>query len=100
MCIRDSIRTYDYGEADALYYLALEWAPGEPLANFLTAAGPLSPELTAKSIEQLGAALGAAHKAAIIHRVLEPANVMYDPVNQTARLLDFGIARDAEDDPA
>jgi eukaryotic-like serine/threonine-protein kinase len=94
------IRTYDYGEAEALYFLALEWAPGEPLATFITAAGPLSPELTAKIIEQLGAALSAAHKAGIIHRDLKPANIMYDPVSQTARLLDFGIARDADDDPA
>lgn len=94
------VRTYDYGEADGLYYLALEWAQGEPLANFLTAAGPLAPELVAKIIEQLGAALGEAHRAGIIHRDLKPANIMYDPATQTARLLDFGIARDAEDDPS
>ncbi len=94
------IRTYDYGESDGLYYLALEWAKGEPLASFLTAAGRLAPLLTAKIIGQLGAALAVAHKAGIIHRDLKPANIMYDPESQTARLLDFGIARDAEDNPA
>jgi serine/threonine-protein kinase len=94
------VRTYEFGEADGLYYLALEWAQGEPLANFLTASGPLAPDLTAKIITQLGAALSFAHKAGIIHRDLKPANIMYDPATQTARLLDFGIARDAEDDPA
>jgi len=41
-----------------------------------------------------------AHKAGIIHRDLKPANIMYDPATQTARLLDFGIARDADDDPS
>lgn len=94
------VQTYEYGEADGLYYLALEWAAGEPLAGFLTASGPLSPELTASIIEQLGLALGAAHQAGIIHRDLKPANIMYDPATRTTRLLDFGIARDAEDDPA
>ena len=94
------IRTYDYGEAEGLYFLALEWAQGEPLGTFLSAAGRLAPPLAAKIIEQLGAALAVAHKAGIIHRDLKPANIMYDPETQTARLLDFGIARDAEDNPA
>ena len=33
------IRTYDYGESEGLYFLALEWAQGEPLGTFLSAAG-------------------------------------------------------------
>lgn len=94
------VRTYEFGEAEGMYYLALEWAGGEPLANFLTASGPLAPDLVGKIVGQLGAALGVAHGAGIIHRDLKPANIMYDPATQTARLLDFGIARDAEDDPA
>jgi serine/threonine-protein kinase len=94
------IRTYDYGEAEGVYYLALEWAKGEPLAAFLTASGRLAPALAARIIEQLGTALEVAHRAGIIHRDLKPANIMYDPESQTARLLDFGIARDAEENPA
>jgi serine/threonine protein kinase len=94
------IRTYDFGESEGLYYLALEWAKGEPLANFLTAVGRLAPPVVANIIEQLGEALAVSHKAGIIHRDLKPANIMYDPETQTARLLDFGIARDAEDNPA
>ena len=94
------VRTYEFGEAEGMYFLALEWAKGEPLASFLTASGPLAPDLVAKIIGQLGAALGVAHRAGIIHRDLKPANIMYDPEGQEARLLDFGIARDAEDDPA
>jgi len=94
------IRTYDFGEAEGLYYLALEWAKGEPLANFLSSAGRLAPTVVANIIEQLGEALTVSHTAGIIHRDLKPANIMYDPETQTARLLDFGIARDAEDNPA
>ena len=93
------VRTYDYGAADGLHYLALEWAQGEPLAEFVNRSGKLAPPLVATIIEQLGGALGAAHKAGIIHRDLKPANIMYDPATQTAKLLDFGIARDAELSP-
>src|SRR3954449_12620687 len=93
------VRTYDYGQADGLHYLALEWAEGEPLAEFVSRSGHLAPPLVAKIVEQIGAALTAAHRAGIIHRDLKPANIMYDPAQQTAKLLDFGIARDAELSP-
>jgi eukaryotic-like serine/threonine-protein kinase len=93
------VGTYDYGQADGLHYLALEWAEGEPLAEFVTRSGRLAPLLVGKIIEQIGAALTAAHAAGIIHRDLKPANIMYDPATQTAKLLDFGIARDAELSP-
>ena len=93
------VQTYDFGATDGLHYLALEWAPGEPLAEFINRSGKLAPPLVATIVEQLGAALGSAHKAGIIHRDLKPANIMYDPATQTAKLLDFGIARDSELSP-
>ena len=90
------VRTYDFGEAEGLYYLALEWAKGESLADFLHREGPLSPAEAVALTRQLADALGAAHQAGIIHRDLKPENIMYDPDTQTVKLLDFGIARDAE----
>jgi eukaryotic-like serine/threonine-protein kinase len=93
------VRTYDYGVSDGLHYLALEWADGEPLAEFTSRSGHLAPGLVAKIVEQIGAALTSAHRAGIIHRDLKPANIMYDPAQQTAKLLDFGIARDSELNP-
>jgi serine/threonine protein kinase len=90
------VRTYDYGEADGLYYLALEWAEGKSLADYVHRAGPLAPELADAVVRQLADALGAAHQAGIIHRDLKPENIIYDPATGGAKLLDFGIARDAD----
>jgi eukaryotic-like serine/threonine-protein kinase len=90
------VRTYDFGEARGLYYLALEWASGEPLADFLHREGPLAPADAVPLIRQLADALAAAHAAGIIHRDLKPENIMYDAKARTVKLLDFGIARDAE----
>jgi serine/threonine protein kinase len=94
------VRTYDFGEADDLHYLALEWAKGEPLSNLVYRAGRLAPPLVADIITQLACAMGASHREGIIHRDLKPENIMYDPETRTAKLLDFGIARDAQMDPA
>ena len=52
------VQTYDYGATDGLHYLALEWAQGEPLAEFINRSGKLAPALVATIVEQLGAALG------------------------------------------
>ncbi|HET7296451.1 MAG TPA: serine/threonine-protein kinase [Gemmatimonadales bacterium] len=90
------VRTYDYGEADGLYYLALEWAEGKSLADYVHRAGPLAPAQAGAVVRQLADALAAAHQAGIIHRDLKPENIVYDPATASAKLLDFGIARDAE----
>jgi serine/threonine protein kinase len=89
------VKTYDYGEAEGMYYLALEWVEGEPLATFLTKSGHLAPPLVATIVEQLSSALASAHQSGIVHRDLKPANIMYNPATQEAKLLDFGIARDS-----
>jgi serine/threonine-protein kinase len=90
------VRTYDYGESDGLHYLALEWADGESLADFLHRNGPLAPADAVALVCQLASALAAAHQAGIIHRDLKPENIMYEPSARSVKLLDFGIARDAE----
>jgi len=94
------VQTFDYGEESGLVYLALEWAEGEPLSDFIQRSGRLVPKLVAHIVTQLAGALGAAHASGIIHRDLKPENIVYDPKTQIVKLLDFGIARDAQADPA
>src|SRR5881275_2414311 len=55
------VRTYDFGEADGLYYLALEWADGKSLAEYVHRVGPLAPTMVVSIVQQLAAALAAAH---------------------------------------
>lgn len=93
------VRTFDFGEAEGFHYLALEWADGESLASFLHRNGPLAPADATPLVRQLANGLAAAHQAGIIHRDLKPENIMYNPASGVAKLLDFGIARDAEEPP-
>ncbi|HXY68393.1 MAG TPA: serine/threonine-protein kinase [Gemmatimonadales bacterium] len=95
------VQTYDFGEAPGgLHYLALEWADGELLAKFVRRSGPVALGLAATIVRHVADGLAAAHAAGIIHRDLKPENIIYDPRTQRARLLDFGIARDADMTPA
>ena len=93
------VETYGYGEIDGLYYLALEWAEGEPLSDFAHRTGKISPSLVSHIVTQLAGALGAAHSSGIIHRDLKPENIVYDAETRKVKLLDFGIARDKQADP-
>lgn len=90
------VRTYDFGELDSLYYLALEWAAGEPLSDFVHRTGRLAPALVAHVVTQLAGGLTASHAQGIVHRDLKPENIIYNPESREVKLLDFGIARDAQ----
>jgi serine/threonine-protein kinase len=92
------VRTYDFGEEDGVHYLALEWAEGEPLSDFVHRSGRLAPDLVAHLIRQLAGGLMIAHAEGIVHRDLKPENLIYNPKTRVLKLLDFGIARDAQAD--
>src|SRR2546427_6461840 len=81
------VRTYEYGEADGLHYLALEWAEGKSLAEYVHRAGPLAPTAVESIVRQLADALAAAHQAGIIHRDLKPENITFDPETARGQLL-------------
>src|SRR4029079_12416067 len=73
---------------------------GEPLTELL-ARGPLRVDQAVPIAVDILAALQAIHSRGIVHRDLKPSNVFV--TGQTAKLLDFGLARPEPDrtlDPA
>ncbi|HET7583987.1 MAG TPA: serine/threonine-protein kinase [Gemmatimonadaceae bacterium] len=94
------VQTLEIGEAaPGLHFLATEWAPGELLENYARRHAPLPAEEVATIIAQIADAVSAAHVAGIIHRDLKPDNLMYDPAERHVKLLDFGIAAEADLSP-
>lgn len=93
------VRTHDHGEEDGIHYLALEWVDGVPLADAVRERGSLPPAEVASIVRQLADALAATHAVGIIHRDLKPENIVYAPRTGRVKLLDFGIARDAQEAP-
>jgi eukaryotic-like serine/threonine-protein kinase len=82
---------------ETLHYLVMEHIEGETLADRL-ARGPLPLDQVIRRGCEIADALDRAHRHGIIHRDLKPGNVML--TRSGVKLLDFGLARQEENDPA
>src|ERR1700741_1292784 len=85
---------YDTGEIDGQLYLVMPVVDGLDLTSVLRRDGVLPPALAMRVIEQLAAALNAAHKRGLVHRDVKPSNALVTP-SAFVYLIDFGIAHDA-----
>ena len=84
-------RTYDAGEDQGVYYIAMEYIPGMSLTRLVNKSGPLAVERAARLFTEVAAGLEHAHGLNIIHRDLKPSNIMITP-NDHAKVLDLGLA--------
>ena len=87
----------DHGQtSDGQPYLVSEYIEGETLAELLQEQGRLPPERAARIAARIALALAEAHDHGIIHRDLQPANVLIHPTSTDAdgvKVLEFGLAR-------
>jgi serine/threonine protein kinase len=79
-------------------WMAMELLEGQDLAGHLEARGTLPAGEVLTIFEQLCHALGAAHKAGIVHRDVKPENIFLAKTRSAAgevsvKVLDFGIAK-------
>jgi serine/threonine protein kinase len=90
---------YDFGlTGQGLAYLAMEYLEGRTLSALLEEGGPMPVERAAALVAQCAAGLYAAHELGILHRDLKPENIMVlsGKDRETAKLVDFGIAKAVE----
>jgi serine/threonine-protein kinase len=83
---------YDYWRDPNGAYLVMRYMRHGSLLTALQ-SGPWDPPQTAELLNQIAAALSAAHHKGIVHRDIKPGNILLDE-SGNAYLTDFGIAKD------
>jgi serine/threonine protein kinase len=97
------VRTFQAGVADGVYYLVMEHLEGETLRDVLRRRGKLPAEEAVRLVHQALLGLHYLHEQGVIHRDLEPANLMLVPGHAapgedttlvaTVKILDIGTGR-------
>lgn len=88
---------YDVQFNEDQMFIFFEFVEGQPLRK-LIGGSPMPPlEKSRRWFTQVAAALEHAHSRGIVHRDVKPDNIIISGDNETATLVDFGIALSADD---
>ena len=90
------VTVYDVGEHDGQPFIAMEYIPGETLAELIRRRAPLDTRQRVELVIEICSGLAFAHKHGIVHRDIKPANLILSRDSNILKILDFGIARAGE----
>ncbi len=97
---RGIIDIFGFGQVpDGRQYIVMEFLDGQPLDGYLAEKGRLPPTEALSILDEVLAALGAAHGAGVVHRDLKPSNIFLvrEPGGtRYVKLLDFGLAKQGQ----
>jgi serine/threonine protein kinase len=97
---RGIIDVFGFGTIPGIgQYLVMEYLEGTPLNEVIARRAPMPETEVLALLDELFAALGAAHAAGVIHRDLKPGNVFVERDSsgaESVKVLDFGLAKRSE----
>ena len=85
------VTLFEFGQADGIYYLLMEYVDGVSLGQLLRSSR-LSPREALAIVPQICDALQYAHDQGIVHRDIKPENILLDRRGRV-KVADFGLAK-------
>ncbi|MFN8439148.1 MAG: serine/threonine-protein kinase [Caldilineaceae bacterium] len=93
LCHDNIVRTYETGNADGHFYMAMQLVPGGTLLDYVQKRQQLlSADEIISILSQIGAGLDYAHSLGFLHRDIKLSNVLMME-NGDALLSDFGVVK-------
>ena len=93
------VTIYDVITEDGLDHIVMEYVPGRTIQEYMKATGPLDIHEALSVIYKCCLGLAYIHYHGVIHRDIKPGNIMYHPAQGVAKLMDFSIAHNMEEQP-
>jgi len=90
------VRAFDAGQANGLYYFAMEHIAGETVHRQVKRGGVYPERKAIDVMRQIADALGYISKRGLVHRDVKPENVLVEKQGH-AYLCDFGLAKSMVD---
>jgi YVTN family beta-propeller protein len=89
------VPVYHAGEEEGRLYLTMHFVEGTDLDEMIRDEGRVDPKRAVPILDQVAAALDAAHAGGLVHRDVKPANVLLEGGRgrEHAYLTDFGISK-------
>lgn len=90
------VTVYDFGVAAGTRpFLVMEFLEGLTMRERLRLQKRFSPASILTILDEVGAALGAAHRRHLVHRDIKPENIFLATIEsgEIAKMLDFGLAK-------
>src|SRR5258706_2254039 len=85
------VTVFEFGEADGLFFLVMEFVDGANLRQ-MERAGKFTPAQALAIVPKICDALQFAHDEGIVHRDIKPENILVDKKGRV-KIADFGLAK-------
>jgi serine/threonine protein kinase len=94
---RNIVQIYDFGQVEAIFFLAMELVPGLSVGDRIKLNGRFTEREAIAVVRQACSALSVAHAAGIVHRDVKPDNLILSD-DGVVKLVDLGLAKSLSDD--